>query len=112
MGETGVGKSMFAELMHRFAIESKILRDEAPFIQFNCADYADNPQLVMAQIFGVKKGAYTGANQDNDGFLKKADGGIIFLDEVHRLFMAMGIDNILETLYSEDFVYYYYMDKY
>ncbi|MDI3548790.1 MAG: hypothetical protein PWR10_2442 [Halanaerobiales bacterium] len=85
LGETGVGKSMFAGLMHRFAIESKTIREDAPFIQFNCADYADNPQLVMAQIFGVKKGAYTGATQDREGLLKKADGGILFLDEVHRL---------------------------
>lgn len=85
LGETGVGKSMFAELMHRFAIESETIKDGAPFIQFNCADYADNPQLVMAQIFGVKKGAYTGANRDKDGLLKKADGGILFLDEIHRL---------------------------
>ncbi len=85
LGETGVGKSLFAELMHRFAIESAMLKKDAPFIQFNCADYADNPQLVMSQIFGVKKGSYTGANRDRDGLLKKADGGIIFLDEVHRL---------------------------
>ncbi|HLV09807.1 MAG TPA: sigma 54-interacting transcriptional regulator, partial [Halanaerobiales bacterium] len=85
LGGTGTGKSMFAELMHRFAIESRTLREDAPFVQFNCADYADNPQLVMAQIFGVKKGAYTGASRDREGLLKKADGGIFFLDEVHRL---------------------------
>ena len=85
LGETGVGKSMFAELMYEFAIESNVISEDAPFIRFNCADYADNPQLVIAQIFGVKKGAYTGADSDKDGLLKKADGGIIFLDEIHRL---------------------------
>lgn len=85
LGETGVGKSMFAELMYRFAIENGMLKEDAPFVRFNCADYADNPQLVIAQIFGVKKGAYTGADVDKDGLLKKADGGIIFLDEIHRL---------------------------
>ncbi|MGG7176975.1 sigma 54-interacting transcriptional regulator [Clostridium paraputrificum] len=85
LGETGVGKSMFAELMYLFAKESKVIEKDAPFIRFNCADYADNPQLVMAQIFGVKKGAYTGADTNKDGLLKKADGGIIFLDEIHRL---------------------------
>ncbi|SCY36343.1 sigma-54-dependent transcriptional regulator [Alkaliphilus peptidifermentans] len=85
LGETGVGKSMFAELMYQFAIEAKVIDTEAPFIRFNCADYADNPQLVMAQVFGVKKGAYTGADKDKEGLLKKADGGILFLDEVHRL---------------------------
>lgn len=85
LGETGVGKSMFAELMYEFAKESKVVASNAPFIRFNCADYVDNPQLVMAQIFGVKKGAYTGADSDKEGLLKKADGGIIFLDEIHRL---------------------------
>ena len=85
LGETGVGKSMFAEAMYEFAKDTNVLKDKAPFIRFNCADYADNPQLVMAQIFGVKKGAFTGADKDKDGLLKKADGGILFLDEIHRL---------------------------
>ena len=85
LGETGVGKSLFAEMMYNFAKESKSINEDAPFVRFNCADYADNPQLVVAQIFGVKKGAFTGADKDKDGLLKKADGGILFLDEVHRL---------------------------
>ena len=85
LGETGVGKSMFAELMYEFSKEAGVVKESAPFVRFNCADYADNPQLVMAQIFGVKKGAYTGADSDKDGLLKKANGGIIFLDEIHRL---------------------------
>jgi len=85
LGETGVGKSMFAELMYQFAKESHVIPENAPFIRFNCADYADNPQLVMAQIFGVKKGAYSGADSDRDGLLKKADKGMFFFDEIHRL---------------------------
>ena len=85
LGETGVGKSMFAELMYQFAKESHMIAENAPFIRFNCADYADNPQLVMAQIFGVKKGAYSGADCDRDGLLKKADKGMFFFDEIHRL---------------------------
>lgn len=85
LGETGVGKSMFAELMYQFAKEAQMLSQDAPFVRFNCADYGENPQLLMAQIFGVKKGAYTGAEKDRDGLLKKADHGILFLDEVHRL---------------------------
>lgn len=85
LGETGVGKSMFAELMYRFSKESGVIAQNAPFVKFNCADYAENPQLLVAQIFGVKKGAYTGADKDKDGLLKKADKGILFLDEVHRL---------------------------
>ena len=85
LGETGVGKSLFAEMMYQFAVNSHMLPVAAPFVRFNCADYADNPQLLMSQIFGVKKGAFTGANEDRVGLLKKADGGILFLDEVHRL---------------------------
>ncbi|HYE82450.1 MAG TPA: sigma 54-interacting transcriptional regulator [Clostridia bacterium] len=85
LGGTGVGKSMFAELMYQFATESGVIAPNAPFIRFNCADYADNPQLLIAQIFGVRKGAYTGADRDREGLLKKADGGMFLLDEVHRL---------------------------
>jgi len=85
LGETGVGKSMFAELMYNFAVEEEVISSDSPFIKFNCADYTDNPQLLMGQLFGVKKGAYTGAEKDSKGFIKNADGGILFLDEIHRL---------------------------
>lgn len=84
-GETGTGKSMFAECMYHFAIDSEMLAEDAPFVSFNCADYAQNPQLLFGHIFGIKKGAYTGAAQDSQGLIAKADGGILFLDEIHRL---------------------------
>lgn len=84
-GESGTGKSMFAECMYQFAIDSHSLNKEAPFVSFNCADYAQNPQLLFGQIFGVKKGAFTGATEDRPGLIAKADGGILFLDEIHRL---------------------------
>lgn len=85
LGETGTGKSMFAETMYQYAREIKKIKANAPFIAFNCADYANNPQLLMSHIFGVKKGAYTGANKDRIGLVEKANEGILFLDEVHRL---------------------------
>ncbi|WP_425446439.1 sigma 54-interacting transcriptional regulator [Dethiothermospora halolimnae] len=85
LGETGVGKSMFAEMMYLFSKKSGVISEGSPFIRFNCADYTDNPQLLIGQIFGVKKGAYTGADKDKEGLMKKAHGGILFLDEIHRL---------------------------
>ena len=85
LGETGVGKSMFAETIFRYAQEIGKLQVDSPFIAFNCADYAHNPQLLLAQLFGAKKGSYTGADRDRVGLVEKANGGILFLDEVHRL---------------------------
>lgn len=85
LGPTGVGKTMFAELMYKLAVERGILGVDAPFVAFNCADYANNPQLLLAQLFGYKKGAFTGADKDKPGLVDKADGGILFLDEIHRL---------------------------
>ncbi|TDT51072.1 sigma 54-interacting transcriptional regulator [Fonticella tunisiensis] len=85
LGPSGVGKTMFAELMYKFAVENGIFEMDAPFIAFNCADYANNPQLLMSHLFGSKKGAFTGADKDREGIVAKADGGVLFLDEVHRL---------------------------
>lgn len=85
LGETGVGKSMFAEAIFSYAQDIGRLRVNAPFILFNCADYAHNPQLLLGQLFGVKKGSYTGAERDKAGLVEKANGGILFLDEIHRL---------------------------
>ncbi|MFL5626170.1 MAG: sigma 54-interacting transcriptional regulator [Ktedonobacteraceae bacterium] len=84
-GPSGVGKTTFARLMHDFALELQALPADAPFISFNCADYAGNPQLLMAHLFGVVRGAYTGADRDREGLVEKAHRGILFLDEVHRL---------------------------
>ena len=85
LGETGVGKSLFADLLHKYGIQSGKLAEASPFIQFSCADYAHNPQLLMSQLFGHVKGAYTGAETNKTGLLEKANGGILFLDEIHRL---------------------------
>lgn len=83
-GETGVGKSYFAKALDH-AIRSFRPSTSSPFISFNCAEYAHNPELLMAQLFGVKKGAFTGASQDKMGLVERADQGILFLDEIHRL---------------------------
>ncbi len=84
-GPSGVGKSFLAELMHDFAVRTDNFQEEAPYFEFNCADYADNPQLLLAQLFGYTKGAFTGATDHKRGIVELCDGGILFLDEVHRL---------------------------
>lgn len=55
LGKTGVGKSMFASLMHDYAVKMNMKSKDSPFIIFNCADYSNNPQLLTSQLFGVKK---------------------------------------------------------
>lgn len=85
VGETGVGKSFFAKCMFKYALETSIIKDDSRFAVFNCADYANNPQLLVSYLFGVTKGAYTGAFKDRVGIIERARNGILFLDEVHRL---------------------------
>ncbi|MEC3605832.1 sigma 54-interacting transcriptional regulator [Bacillus glycinifermentans] len=85
LGPTGSGKSLFANRIYQFAIYSDILKPGSPFITFNCADYYNNPQLLLSQLFGHKKGSFTGADEDKAGLVEQADGGILFMDEIHRL---------------------------
>lgn len=84
-GPSGVGKSYIADLIHRYSIEMGVISEDAPFIIFNCAQYYNNPELLSSNLFGYVKGAFTGAEKTKIGMLEAADGGILFLDEVHRL---------------------------
>ena len=84
-GESGTGKSYLVGLINRFCRTNKLIKTTAPFVTVNCAQYADNPELLTSNLFGYKKGAFTGADQDHDGAFIEANGGILFLDEVHRL---------------------------
>ncbi|MDN5352607.1 MAG: hypothetical protein PWQ12_1528 [Clostridiales bacterium] len=85
VGESGTGKTSFAKRMYQYALEQRVLKKDAPYVTLNCADYADNPQLLLSILYGYRKGAFTGADQDSIGLVEKADGGILFLDEIHRL---------------------------
>ena len=84
-GESGTGKSYLIGLIAKFCRMHKLIKKDAPFITVNCAQYADNPELLTSNLFGYKKGAFTGADEDHPGAFLEADGGILFLDEVHRL---------------------------
>ncbi|AVD34488.1 sigma 54-interacting transcriptional regulator [Clostridioides difficile] len=85
VGESGVGKSLFSRHMYEFAKQKKIIKESSNFVVFNCADYSDNPQLLLSLLFGYKKGAFTGAEYDAPGLVEEADEGVLFLDEIHRL---------------------------
>lgn len=78
LGETGVGKEVIAKSVH---LRSE--RADGPFVAVNCA--AIPADLIEAELFGVEKGAYTGANQSREGRFERANGGTIFLDEVVEL---------------------------
>ncbi len=84
-GPTGTGKSNIAKLMYEYGVNYHIIASSAQFIHVNCSEYANNPELITANLFGYRKGAFTGADSDNIGMIKAADGGVLFLDEVHCL---------------------------
>lgn len=84
-GASGTGKSVLARQICQYAIECGAVSENAPFVTFNCADYANNPQLLSATLFGYRRGAFTGADGNRDGLIQAADNGFLFLDEVHRL---------------------------
>lgn len=81
LGETGVGKEVFARMLHRMG-----KRAERPFVAVNCAALPEN--LVEAELFGVVKGAYTGASESRPGRFERAHGGTLFLDEIGTLTLS------------------------
>lgn len=85
VGESGVGKSYLANLIQYYAQERKIIAPTRILVELNCADYANNPELLSGTLFGHTKGAFTGADREKTGLLDQANDSFLFLDEVHRL---------------------------
>lgn len=85
LGPSGSGKTYLAKCIYDYCMQENLIHENAPFISLNCAQYYHNPELLSSLLFGYTKGAFTGADKDKKGLLEDADGGILFLDEVHRL---------------------------
>jgi two-component system response regulator PilR (NtrC family) len=83
-GESGSGKELAARLIHQQSV-----RSDGPFFPVNCGAIPEN--LMESEFFGYRKGAFTGATQDKQGFFQAAHGGTLFLDEVAELPLAMQV---------------------
>ncbi|HKA42940.1 MAG TPA: sigma-54 dependent transcriptional regulator [Burkholderiales bacterium] len=83
-GESGSGKELAARLVHQHSA-----RSDGPFFPVNCGAIPEN--LMESEFFGYKKGAFTGAAHDKEGFFQAAHGGTLFLDEVAELPFAMQV---------------------
>lgn len=82
-GETGTGKEVLANFIHRHSH-----RADRPMVEINCAALPEN--LLEAELFGYEKGAFTGAlNTGKPGMVEEANGGTLFLDEINSLPLAL-----------------------
>jgi two-component system response regulator PilR (NtrC family) len=81
-GESGTGKELVAQAIHQASV-----RAAGPFVPVNCGAIPE--QLLEAEFFGYRRGAFTGANEDRPGFFQAARGGTLFLDEIGDLPLAM-----------------------
>lgn len=84
LGESGTGKEVIARALHSLS-----RRNAQPFVTVNCGALPEN--LLEAELFGYKRGAFTGATDDNMGLVGAADGGTLFLDEIGEISLAVQV---------------------
>lgn len=93
-GESGSGKEFLARIVHKLS-----KRSDGPFVAVNCSAIPEN--LVESELFGSKKGAYTGSTMDKKGLFEEANGGTLFLDEIGELSQATQV-KLLRFLQSHE----------
>lgn len=94
-GNSGTGKELVARALHY-----KSRRKNKPFIAVNCGAITEN--LIESELFGHKRGAFTGAISDKEGFIKAADSGSLFLDEISELPLQLQV-KLLRILQEKEF---------
>jgi len=94
-GESGTGKELVARAIHE-----QSLRSDKPFIVINCAGIPET--LIESELFGYKKGAFTGASTDKAGLFEAADGGTVFIDEIGELSPAIQV-KLLRVIQEKTF---------
>jgi two-component system response regulator PilR (NtrC family) len=94
-GKSGTGKELVARALH-----FKSQRKNKPFVAVNCGAISEN--LIESELFGHKKGAFTGAITDKEGFIKAADGGTLFLDEISDMPLLLQV-KLLRVIQEKEY---------